>query len=45
LRLYGWPAALLRLAADLIGYHDILPLRKALRVWRMAEKKEPMPEA
>lgn len=45
LRLYGWPAALLRVAADLIGYHDILPLKKALRVWRMAEKKEPMPEA
>jgi len=43
LRLYGWPAALLRLAADLIGYHDILPLKKALRIWMMADKKEPMP--
>ncbi len=43
LRLYGWPAALLHFAANLIGYHDILPLGKALRVWMMADKKEPMP--
>lgn len=33
IRLYGWPAALLRRAADMIGYHDILPLGQALGVW------------
>lgn len=34
LRLYGWVAALLRQAADMIGYSDILPLGQALGVWR-----------
>jgi NADH dehydrogenase len=34
LRLYGWPAGLLRKAADMIGYHDILPLGRALGEWR-----------
>lgn len=34
LRLYGWPAALLRRVADMIGYHDYLPLGQALGVWR-----------
>jgi NADH dehydrogenase len=33
LRLSGWPAALLRSAADMIGYSDILPLGQALGVW------------
>jgi NADH dehydrogenase len=33
LRFYGWPAALLRRAADFIGYRDILPLGQALGVW------------
>lgn len=32
--IWGWPGALLRRAADLIGYHDILPLGQALGVWR-----------
>jgi len=45
LRLHGWLAWLLHLAANLIGYHDVLPLKKALHVWRIAERKEPMPEA
>lgn len=30
LRFYGWPAALVRRAADFIGYHDILPISGAL---------------
>jgi NADH dehydrogenase len=34
LRLSGWPAILLRKAADVIGYHDILPLGQALGIWR-----------
>jgi len=34
IRMYGWPAALLRRAADVIGYHDILPLGQALGTWR-----------
>lgn len=33
LRFYGWPAALLRRAADFVGYSDMLPLGQALGVW------------
>ena len=33
IRLYGWPAVMLRKAADFIGYHDMLPLGQALGVW------------
>jgi len=34
LRLYGWIGALLRRAADFIGYNDMLPIGQALGVWR-----------
>jgi NADH dehydrogenase FAD-containing subunit len=34
IRIYGWLASLLRQAADVIGYSDILPLGQALGVWR-----------
>jgi NADH dehydrogenase len=34
LRLSGWPASVLRRAADFIGYSDMLPLGQALGVWR-----------
>ncbi len=34
LRMHGWPASMLRRAADVIGYHDILPLGRALGAWR-----------
>lgn len=34
IRLFGWPAAMLRRAADFIGYHDYLPIGQALGVWR-----------
>ena len=34
IRLYGWPAAFVRRAADFTGYHDILPIGQALGVWR-----------
>lgn len=40
LRLSGWPAALLRVASDMIGYSDILPLGQALGVWRAQKVKE-----
>lgn len=34
IRLSGWPAAVLRRAADFIGYSDMMPLGQALGVWR-----------
>lgn len=34
LRLSGWLASLVRRAADVIGYSDVLPLGQALGVWR-----------
>jgi NADH dehydrogenase len=34
LRLYGWIGALLRQAADVLGYSDVLPIGQALGVWR-----------
>lgn len=33
IRLSGWIASLIRSAADLIGYHDVLPIGHALGVW------------
>lgn len=33
IRLSGWPASLIRSAADMIGYSDILPVGQALGVW------------
>lgn len=40
IRLYGWGASLLRKAADLLGYHDILPLGQALGVWHAQRIKQ-----
>jgi NADH dehydrogenase len=40
LRLYGWVAAIIRRAADFIGYNDILPLGQALGVWRASRVME-----
>lgn len=40
LRIYGWVAAVLRRAADFIGYNDVLPLGQALGVWRAARVME-----
>lgn len=40
IRLYGWPASLLRKAADFLGYHDILPLGQALGVWHAQRIRE-----
>ncbi len=36
LRLYGWPAAIIRRIADFIGYSDILPIGQAIRPWHAA---------
>lgn len=33
IRLHGWVASLIRRAADIIGYRDILPIGQALGVW------------
>jgi len=32
--MYGRTAALIRRAADFIGYHDVLPIGQALEPWR-----------
>lgn len=46
LRLYGWTGALLRRAADFIGYNDMLPLGQALGVWRASfVTEDEFPEA
>lgn len=40
LRIYGWPAALVRRAADIVGYSEILGLRRALSVSQWSESFE-----
>lgn len=40
LRFGGFAGALMRQAADLVGYKDILSLRKALRIWFAQTEKE-----
>lgn len=40
MRFYGWIGALLREAADMIGYSDVLPLGQSLGVWRARRIKE-----
>lgn len=40
IRLYGWIAALIRRAADVVGYSDVLPLGYALDIWRTQERRE-----
>lgn len=40
LRLYSWIAALLREAADVLGYSDVLPIGQALGVWRAQKVME-----
>jgi NADH dehydrogenase len=37
IRLYGWPASVIRRVADLVGYVDILPIGQALRPWHAAK--------
>ena len=40
IRFGGWAGAMIRQAADFIGYRDILPLGQALGVWRAQRIKE-----
>lgn len=40
LRISGWPAAIIRRAADFIGYSDMLPIGQALGVWRASKVME-----
>lgn len=40
LRFAGWPGSFMRMCADLIGYHDILPIGTALGAWRASTKAE-----
>lgn len=39
-RLYGLVGAMVRRVADLIGYHDVMPLGMALRAWSSADSLE-----
>jgi len=39
LRLSGWPASVLRRAADFMGYSDLLPIGQALGVWHAGSKR------
>lgn len=40
LRFYGWPAGIIRACADMIGYHEILPIGWAVKAWRAQSKKQ-----
>lgn len=40
IRLYGWLGALVRRAADFIGYSDVLPFGQALGVWKASRVLE-----
>jgi NADH dehydrogenase len=40
IRLSGYPASLIRSAADFVGYRDILPFGQALGVWRAQRIRE-----
>ena len=40
LKFGGWPGSLLRSAADVIGYHDVLPIGWAMKAWRAQRKTE-----
>lgn len=40
LRIYGWLGALLRDAADLVGFHDLEPWNKAIPQWYTAFEKD-----
>lgn len=40
IRITGWPASLIRKAADFVGYSDILPFGQALGAWRSQRVKD-----
>lgn len=43
IRFGGWAGAIMRRAADFIGYSDVLPLGQALGVWRAPREKNKFP--
>jgi NADH dehydrogenase FAD-containing subunit len=40
IKMSGWPASLIRMAADFVGYLDILPFAHAFSVWRSQHVKD-----
>ncbi len=40
IRFYGRAAAIMRSLADMIGYHDVLPIGWAMKAWRAQRKKQ-----
>jgi NADH dehydrogenase len=40
IKLSGWPASLIRMAADFVGYSDILPFAHAFTIWRSQHVKD-----
>lgn len=40
----GWMGAIMRRAADFIGYSDVLPIGQTLGVWRAGRQKNALPE-
>jgi NADH:ubiquinone reductase (H+-translocating) len=40
MRFYGRPASIMRSLADMIGYHDVLPIGWAFKAWRAQSKKQ-----
>jgi len=40
LRFAGWLGGFMRMSADLIGYHDVLPIGWAVKAWRSQDKQE-----
>ena len=36
IRIYGWVGSLIRRAADIVGYHDTLPIGTSIGAWRAA---------
>ncbi|MES2875864.1 MAG: FAD-dependent oxidoreductase [Patescibacteria group bacterium] len=40
IRFSGFPASIMRSLADVIGYHDVLPIGWAMKAWRAQSKKQ-----
>ena len=40
IRFSGWPAGVMRSLADIIGYHDVLPIGWAMKAWRSQSKRQ-----
>jgi NADH dehydrogenase len=40
IRFSGWAGGVMRRLADLVGYHDVLPISWAMTAWRAGDKKQ-----